>query len=123
MVELPPPRLTPLWPCHRFVLFRMVFLPSAAPRGSPLLYDTLLPALTDMPALSHAATAPTDQLRWHAPPLSGDISHAALAMAALEGMLCARGFSAAQAACECPCPRERAAPRPDAPGRSHGQTL
>ena len=103
-----------------FVLFRMVFLPQAMPRGPPLLYDTLLPALTDMPALSHAATAHPDQLRWHAPPLSGDLSHAALAMAALEGMLCARGFSPAQAACKCrhhthPYPRalhQRRRPRP-----------
>ena len=83
-----------------FVLLRMIFLPASAPRGPPLLYDTLLPALTDMPALSHAATRPTDELRWHDPPLSGDVSHAALAMTAIEAMLCARGFSSSQAACE-----------------------
>ena len=36
-------------------------------------------------------------LRWHDPPLSGDVSHAALSMIALEAMLCARGFTPAQA--------------------------
>ena len=82
-----------------FVLFRMLFLQGSTPRGPALLYDTLLPALTDMPALAHATTH-EEQLRWHAPPLSGDVSHAALALAALEAMLCARGFNPAQAACE-----------------------
>ena len=72
-----------------FVLYRMAFLTQSQPRGPALLYDTLLPALTDMPVLSHAAAAPPMALRWRDPPLSGDVSHAALSLVALEAMLCA----------------------------------
>jgi hypothetical protein len=61
------------------------------------LYDTLLPALVDQPTLAGVAGAAPSSLRWHDPPLSHDASHAALAMASLEALLCARGLSAAQA--------------------------
>ena len=69
---------------RRFVLYRMLFLPKSTPRGPALLYDTLLPALTDTPVLAHAATTAPSQLRWHDPPLSGDLSHAALVLSTLE---------------------------------------
>ena len=32
-----------------FMLFRTIYVPNATPRGPALLYDGLLPALTDMP--------------------------------------------------------------------------
>ena len=81
------------------LVFRMLYLPQSTPRGPALLYDGLLPALTDMPVLAQlAGPQPASQLRWHDPPLSGDVSHAALAMAAFEALLCAHGFDAPHAA-------------------------
>ena len=74
-----------------------LIIPQSSPRGPKLLYDHLLPALTDMPVMTHAASAPHHALRWHDPPLSGDVSHASLVIIALEAMMCARGFSASQA--------------------------
>jgi hypothetical protein len=80
-----------------FVMYRMLFIQHATPTGPSLLYDTLLPALVDQPTLAGVAGAAPSSLRWHDPPLSHDASHAALAMASLEALLCARGLSAAQA--------------------------
>ena len=75
--------------------FRPLFLPASAHAGPAALYDQLLPSLTGRPLLAHhdAATA-----RWRPSPLSGDVSHANLALEALEASASACGMTSSQAA-------------------------
>ena len=81
-----------------FLLYRQMY--AAKPSSSPAeaaaqVYGTLLPALNDQPLMA-AVNATT--LRWRAPPLGADLTHACCALEALEACLFAGGATDAQAA-------------------------
>ena len=81
---------------QRCCRLRGLFLPAARQSdtvGPAVLYDTLLPALANRPTLAHASTPEgAAALRWREPHLSGDASHAQLALEAFEATLCAAGL-------------------------------
>jgi len=81
-----------------FLLYRPMYAPK--PSGSPAeaaaqVYGTLLPALNDQPIMAAVNEA---TVRWRAPPLGADLTHACCALDALEACLFAGGATDAQAA-------------------------
>ena len=81
-----------------FLLYRQMYAakPSTSPaEAAAQVYGTLLPALNDQPLMA-AVNATT--LRWRAPPLGADLTHACCALEALEACLFAGGATDAQAA-------------------------
>ena len=83
-----------------FLLYRRVFapregMPKSAGEAPAHVYGTLLPALNDQPLMAGVDAA---TLRWRAPPLGADATHASCVLDAFEAALFACGATDAQCA-------------------------